>query len=175
MKHTVCSSLVLFLSLSAGGCKTGVIGAEACRKVEVARCEAASGCELIGSLSECKRFAHDNCLHGFAANTDPRPSDADNCVDALHAASECVAAHGNVPPSKCKDERLLESQAATVCDFVISPELTPQCAFVVPAVEEPKSKTKTTPAAEPETPEEEEEEENVPDASAESVADAVSE
>jgi hypothetical protein len=107
-------------------------------------------------------------LHGFGAETDPRPSDVDNCVEALHAASECVAAHGNIPPSRCKDDRLTDSRAATVCDFAISPELTPQCEFLVEPPAEPATKSKGK-AVEPEP------EASAEDAGTKSIADAASE
>ena len=123
MKHSARTCLLFLTSLAVWGCKTGAIGVEACRKVEYARCEAANSCGLVGSLSECVRFAHDNCLHGFGADTDPRASDVDLCVAALQAAHACVADQGNVTPARCDNELLSENQAAKVCDFVISRSL----------------------------------------------------
>jgi hypothetical protein len=171
MKSSFRPSVVFLTSLALWGCKTGAIGVEACRKVEAARCEAANSCGLVGSLTECIRFSHDNCLHGFGANADPRPSDVDSCVEALQAANQCVIERGDVTPAQCKNELLSDSRADKICNFVISPELTPQCLFLAPDSEEAEPTKKPTESKTPE----EEEEPSPEDAGAASNADAASE
>jgi hypothetical protein len=132
----------VWLSIGLFGCGTNAVGVEACRKIESARCEAASPCGLLsekgGGVEECKRFARDNCLHGTGLRAEPGDVAVAECVKALELAGKCAADRNpEYSPSRCNMTVFGKSSANEICEIVSEPERTPQCAFLVPdAVQE---------------------------------------
>jgi hypothetical protein len=104
---------VLATALFAIGCGTDAQGTEACRRIEQARCQRARVlCPELGihddpSLTECLGAARDRCLHGLPVS-DPGSTLVDRCVASV-------------------------SQTQT-CDVVLSPEKSPECAFLTPEI-----------------------------------------
>jgi hypothetical protein len=106
----VAIAVALTAALGAAACGTDAGGVTACRKIEQARCRRAASCPELGlrspdGVEECVQLARDRCLHGLAV-ADPGPPAIAACVSAIE-------------------------QAAT-CDIVLTPEITPACAFLTP-------------------------------------------
>lgn len=116
---------VTLAAVALGGafaCGTDPVGVETCRRIEFARCENAPACNVSlerpvhrgdspsDDVGACKRYYDTACLHGLAAPTDPGGPQVQACVDAI-----------NTGP----------------CEWVVSPELAPACAFLVPPAPPP--------------------------------------
>ena len=100
----------------AGGCSTGAVGVDACKKIEEARCRQAASCPSIdldrpyaasgSSVDACIRYYDIDCLHGLAIGSEPTDSQVGGCVSAIQ-----------------KDG----------CSVVAKPESDPACTWLVPA------------------------------------------
>jgi hypothetical protein len=118
------------------GCGSEAVGTDECRSVEYARCAAGQYCDLrldsAAKVTECQRYARDNCLHGLASGETPHPSDLDHCVAAIKAAGTCARRQGSKTlASDCTAlEGSLASGRTTVCDVVLDPENTSECGFL---------------------------------------------
>jgi hypothetical protein len=143
-------SAVLAAACALSACDTDAQGVEDCRDVERARCEAARHCDVgIDSpedVEACKRFARDNCLHGFEVEDTASSSEVRSCVESIQAAGACAEAGGRQALARpCKG--LLENIAwgRTACEVVDRPELAPACQFLVAEPPEDEDAGRTPP------------------------------
>lgn len=105
---------VVSLALFAA-CGTDASGVETCRKIETARCERAPSCgvsldtppHVAKQVDGCIDYYHDACLHGLTV-ADPGTQAADSCVTVITDGS---------------------------CDYVLHPELAPECSFLQTAAD----------------------------------------
>ena len=112
--HSVPAGTACFMTRRAssghnGRRGTAIVGIDACRSIEQARCQKAPSCPTLGittaqGVEECAQFARDRCLHGTAV-ADPGPAAIDACVKAI--ASD------------------------TTCSVVTTPETAPACSFLL--------------------------------------------
>ena len=112
-----------------GGCSTEPINVEGCRSIENARCESAGYCPNFPNfdVDGCKRFYHDQCLHGLSASEDPGEPNIEACVQAIKQAGEC-AKNNN---TSC--EVVYETaKVSAPCDLIERPEKYTACSFLVP-------------------------------------------
>lgn len=112
----ICAGVVLAFAFACG---TDPVGVETCKRIETVRCESAPACGLdLGrpvhrgddpksAVAACIRYYEDACLHGLEIANDPGSSstEANKCVDAIINGS---------------------------CDVVRTPEIHPDCAWLVP-------------------------------------------
>jgi len=119
------------LGLAAiGACGTDAVGVSECRDIENVRCEAGAYCTDFRNISACRRFQRDHCLHGLRVEDIP-PSQTQACIETLRRAGECARDRGPATaPGSCASS--IESSAQNVCDVVLQPELSEDCAFLVP-------------------------------------------
>jgi hypothetical protein len=120
-------------------CDTDAVGVQDCRDIERARCDAARFCDMRivsdDEVAACKRFARDNCLHGFEVADTPSSTELRQCVQVIEAAGACAEQGGaEVLVAACNPrtrglERVSGRRAA--CEVVASPEFAPQCHFLV--------------------------------------------
>ncbi|NRA35027.1 MAG: hypothetical protein HRU17_16995 [Polyangiaceae bacterium] len=82
---------VLIGLCATAGCETDAVGVEACRSIELARCQARVNCDQIeqSELDPCERYARDHCLHGIALEAAPDQADVDECVEAVNDTANC--------------------------------------------------------------------------------------
>lgn len=131
--------LLAVLWAVASGCGTEGVGVSACRQIESARCEAALPCGEVRSVAECQRFARDNCLHGLALKDEPTNVEVTDCADAIRLAGTCADERGkSAAPASCSKKTFGKASATKICQIVVEPERTPQCAFLVPEESEPE-------------------------------------
>jgi hypothetical protein len=113
-----------------GACGTDAEGVSECRDIEYVRCEAGAYCSEFRNVSACRRFTRDHCLHGLSVGDVPA-SQTQACVEALRRAGDCAREQGpTTDPDACASN--IESNADTICDVVLRPELAEACAFIVP-------------------------------------------
>lgn len=127
--------------LAGSGCTVDAVGLDSCRKIEQQRCEAAPSCAglKVTDVTSCKRYYRDQCLHGLAVDTDPGGPVVDKCVAAIKAAGACAA---SAPDAPCAGVALTAAKPnASACDVVTYPEISADCAWLIPAAPAP------TPAA----------------------------
>lgn len=117
-------------------CNTSAVGIDECRRIEYARCEAAVRCPSefdVTSVSACKRFYRDQCLHGLAVSSTPSKPDVDDCIDVIGRLADCSKKSGeNSPIVQCGKLTSTDPDVVTVCELMRKPQVTPQCAFLVP-------------------------------------------
>jgi hypothetical protein len=106
--------LAFAFATMSGACGTDVVGTDACRRIEQARCRKAVACPELGlrtdSVELCVQFARNHCLHGLAV-ADPGPTVVDPCVKAI--------------------------EQANTCEIIAAPESSPACAFLRPTPQQP--------------------------------------
>jgi hypothetical protein len=110
------------------GCSVNPVGADACRSVEYARCEAAQGCTnvVVKDVEECKRFYRDQCLHGLQAAVEPGAPVVDRCVQTIKQVGDCAKqGEGN----ECA-KTFHASESA--CSLLEHPELLEACTWLIP-------------------------------------------
>jgi hypothetical protein len=131
--RAVAASLAAFALAEVSGCGTDAVGVERCRTIELARCDAAKACGTIDDVEACRRFYHDQCLHGLPG-ADPGVNAAKACGAMLERATACANEGGpEVALADCADPVTSEpSVAAGVCELVASPELAGECRFLDP-------------------------------------------
>ncbi len=119
------------------GCGPDAAGVDDCRKIEDARCEAASHCGdrfSITDVDECKRFYRNQCLHGLATGKGPAAGQTAACVRVIQTAGACAAQNSPTTAlAACGDPTLAAEtnpDLVDVCKVVVSPELTAECAFL---------------------------------------------
>jgi hypothetical protein len=139
LSATLLSALGAFSLVTASGCGTDVIGIEACRDIENARCEASLPCGVVTDVAACKRFYRDQCLHGLSA---PLPAGASvaQCVSVIRAAGRCAADDPEIALSACNENETVTEPAPGLtgaCDVVRLPERAAECAFLAPDLEVP--------------------------------------
>jgi hypothetical protein len=127
----------VWVSVALGtGCGPDAAGVDDCRKIENARCEAASHCGdrfSITDVDECKRFYRNQCLHGFATGKGPGAGQVAACVRTIQAAGACAAQNSPTATlTACGDPLASETnpELADVCAVVVTPEKTAECAFL---------------------------------------------
>jgi hypothetical protein len=130
---------VIWTGVVFSACDTDAVGVEDCRDIERARCEAARFCDLRIQSDEdveaCKRFARDNCLHGLEVDDTPSSTDLSRCVDVIQAAGACAQESGaealvsDCVPRTQGLQRVNGLYGA--CEVVATPEVAPQCQFLV--------------------------------------------
>lgn len=124
------AALCAFTLVSAPGCGTDARGIDDCRNIEEARCEAAKNCGLgITDVDACRRFYRDQCLHGLPVDSPGAPAVA-ACVSLIRSAGTCATSPDTLL-SDCSPP-ISEPKLTKACEIVASPELTTQCAFLVP-------------------------------------------
>lgn len=122
---------LLGVALGVAGCGTDAIGVSECRAIERARCNAAVACGYP-SAEECRRLQRDQCLHGVAAAS-VSSVEADACARDIERAGSCAAAAGPATSAAaCTPPITTDVATRSACDVVLSPELTPSCAFLAP-------------------------------------------
>lgn len=111
-----------------GGCSTEPVNVEGCRSIEDTRCEVAGFCPNYPNfdVEGCKRFYHDQCLHGLSSTDDPGEPNIERCVAAIRKAGECARKQVSEP---CNVG--LET-VASPCDMIEHPENYVACSFLVP-------------------------------------------
>jgi len=128
----------LWACIGLVACATDAVGVDSCRKIEYARCDAASHCPTtFGSKinpSACRLFYRDHCLHGLSYD-DPGAVQVGDCVRDIVALGACAADSQadpeNATPSSCDLEiQSLDSQITTACGLIAQPQSIPSCAFL---------------------------------------------
>ena len=129
----------LWACIGLVACATEAIGVDSCRKIEYARCDAASHCPGTFSSkinpSACRLFYRDHCLHGLSY-ADPGVSKVGKCVDDIVSLGECAAAEGedaallSNPSCDLGDIQSLDSRVTTACGLISQPQSIPSCAFL---------------------------------------------
>ncbi|HEY8040638.1 MAG TPA: hypothetical protein VIF15_12620 [Polyangiaceae bacterium] len=98
----------------AAACGTDAAGIDQCKAIEEARCQQAPNCPQItleppyhtsgNDVDACIRFYDVACLHGLASGNVPSTTQLNACVKAIQSS----------------------------CDYVVAPENSPDCAFLIP-------------------------------------------
>jgi hypothetical protein len=121
----------------SSGCGSDAAGVDDCRKIEYARCDAASHCGdrfAITDVDECKRFYRNQCLHGLASGKSPGTGQVAACVKIIQTAGSCAAQHDpKTALAACGDPTLAaetDPSLLDVCTVVAKPELTAECWFL---------------------------------------------
>ncbi len=119
-------------AILSAGCGPTAVGVEACRKIEDARCDAASACGLSkDQIEDCKLFYQDQCLHGIE-NSAHRPTETEvnTCIASVKATGAC-ASGGVLTMKACVDAPVLdEAQGTAPCDIIlVSAHQLTACAF----------------------------------------------
>jgi hypothetical protein len=141
VRHVVialASGTCSFALASAVSCSTDAVGVDDCRKIEEARCEAASHCEgdlQVDDVDACKRYYRDQCLHGLAVESSPGAPAVSRCVSAIQAAGNCAASDPDISAAECAEvagalDAPGDDRIETACDVVRYPELIPECDFL---------------------------------------------
>ena len=119
-------------------CATEAVGVDSCRKIEYARCDAASHCPSTFGVvdpSACRRFYRDHCLHGLAV-PDPGSGKLKQCTDAISQLGECAAdANGqdaDLATCEAFKSTSLDSSITTACGLLSQPEKISTCMFLSP-------------------------------------------
>ena len=113
-------------------CGTDAVAVDACREVELARCEAGVACGLIEDVVACERGIETRCLHGVATETGPGRVSLQRCGDAIRAAGECAERlDEEASPCECRELPTPSTLAETVCDLVLEPERLAECRFLL--------------------------------------------
>jgi hypothetical protein len=133
LPRAFCIALVLALGVLHGAaCDPSIVGIDACRQIEQARCESAPACGIdlaqpvhrgdtpADAVAACTRYYKDACLHGLSTTVEPQANAVQSCVDVI------------VDPK-------------TSCDVVRNPQIHPSCAFLTPPA--PPVAANTTDAA----------------------------
>ena len=129
-------------------CATEATGVDACRRIESARCEAASKCGFSSSdVDRCLDFYRDQCLRGIEnADHVPQENETRECINAVQATATCAEA---------KKPTMHDCTAAVVAD-ASEADLTPcqilldqvhqlrSCAFVAAPANPSSSTTQAT-------------------------------
>ena len=88
------AALALIAGASYPACSTKAVGVDECRRIEYARCEAASNCPDQFSVKDvelCRLFYRDHCLHGLPASSAPTGAAVRLCIEAINDLSKCAA------------------------------------------------------------------------------------
>jgi hypothetical protein len=135
-RSPVLAAVGLSIALGAG-CGADAVGVDDCRKIEKARCEAASHCGdrfSITDVDACKRFYRNQCLHGLETGKSPGAGQVAACVRVIQTAGACAAQNSPTTTlAACGDPTLAnetDPQLVNVCKVVETPELTVECAFL---------------------------------------------
>jgi hypothetical protein len=148
--RTVAVVFVVGWLLQAGGCGTDAVGVSSCRDIELARCDAAASCGTVDDAAECRRFYHDQCLHGLPVS-DPGRSAVSECVEMLERARVCADEDRETQLGDCSLEVTRgATAAATACELVAAPELASECRFLAPDAEVPEPNQGGAPNQDPE-------------------------
>jgi hypothetical protein len=126
------------LSVALGAaCGSDPVGVDDCRKIENARCDAASHCGdrlKVTDVDECQRFYRNQCLHGLATAKNPGPGQVAACVRIIQTAGSCAAQNSPTTALAACGDATLASETdpalVDVCKVVESPELTAECSFL---------------------------------------------
>lgn len=133
--------LLTLASTLLPSCATEATGVEICRKIEYARCDAASSCPAtFGAINaaECHRFYRDQCLHGLASGSDPKLADVNSCVSAIQALGSCAASGGLDEATLAQCTLAIPGQAwppaadtaIKACALIAQPEAISACSFL---------------------------------------------
>lgn len=126
----------LLLGSIPTSCNTSAVGVDECRRIENARCEAAVRCPGefdVSSVSACKRFYRDHCLHGLAVSSVPSKPDVDDCIATIGALADCARQKGETSQvTQCGSLTSTDPDVKTVCELMRKPQASPDCSFLVP-------------------------------------------
>jgi hypothetical protein len=134
LKSSVRAVAVAFVALCllpGGGCGTDAVGVESCRDIELARCNAAATCGTVEDAASCRRFYHDQCLHGLPV-PDPGKNLVRDCVEMIERAHACAVEGRDTALADCALEVSSQAAVSTVCELVKAPELGSECHFLAP-------------------------------------------
>jgi hypothetical protein len=135
----VISALAAFALSSSSGCGTAAIGVDACRDVELARCDAAKYCGTVDDVASCRRFYRDHCLHGLKDGTkEPTDDQVKDCVAAIKEAGECAKKGAHTPLEECRPKISSDRGATEACDLILAPEYNDDCTWLGPKGDLPK-------------------------------------
>jgi hypothetical protein len=128
----VAAGLAGGLGALAAACGTDAVGVDACKQIELARCDVAPVCKADFDVDHCHAVYRDQCLHGIE-NVDHPPSDAEvsDCVAAIQAVAGC-ARRGDANMSVCPVPVVNTVLPATLspCDVILSnAHLLERCSF----------------------------------------------
>ena len=129
--RAVAVAFVALCLLPGGGCGTDAVGVESCRDIERARCDAAATCGTVDDAASCRRFYHDQCLHGLPV-PDPGKYLVQGCVEMIERARACAVAGPETALADCALEVTSQASVSTVCELVAAPELGSECRFLAP-------------------------------------------
>lgn len=142
----VAAALLPVLAWIGPGCGTDAVGIEACRQIELTRCDVAPVCagfegsapiETEEQVANCRNFYRDHCLLGLEnAEAPPGQGDVDACVAAIQRTADCGSPQRSTI-GECGVE-LREGEDATdaPCQVLQDPERLRACAWLEPAPEE---------------------------------------
>jgi hypothetical protein len=88
----------------AVACSQGVVGVDACKQIEHARCYWIEQCysdasnyglptrrsDSTSPVDDCFRYYDDACEHGLVTNVPPTSDQVNLCVDAINTATDCT-------------------------------------------------------------------------------------
>jgi hypothetical protein len=126
------TGLSAFAVTTSAGCGTDAVGIDACRDIEIARCEAAQHCGRVDDVAACRRFYRDHCLHGLRTGIEVPPEDEVNrCVATIKKAGECAKGDRQALLDECEPTVTRDSRGADyACDIVLYPEWATECSFL---------------------------------------------
>lgn len=128
----VAVTLAVGLGALAASCGTDAVGIEACRQIELARCDEAPACQADFEVERCHELYRDQCLHGIENSSHP-PSDAEisDCVGAIKEVGACTK-EGAANMKDCPVALVESVLPATIspCDILLSnAHLLQKCSF----------------------------------------------
>lgn len=130
--RAVAAVLVAHCLLQVGGCGTDAVGVDACQDIELSRCDAAAACGTIDDAAACRRFYHDQCLHGLPV-PNPGQSAVTACVAMIERARVCAAEGGpEAELGECRESVSSAAAVTGVCELVATPEFGAECRFLDP-------------------------------------------
>jgi hypothetical protein len=112
-------ALALGIAPVAGACGSAGVGVNACKTIEQARCRQVPSCPNVevappdwytsgSAVDACIRYYDTECLHGLSNATNPSSLEVSQCVAAINAS----------------------------CDVVAAPQASPSCSWLVPPQDE---------------------------------------
>lgn len=142
----VVAALLPIAAWIAPGCGTDAVGIEACRQIELARCDVAPRCagfegspaiETEEQVANCRNFYRDHCLLGLEnAEAEPGQGDIDACVAAIERTAECGSPRSSTMAECGVELRAGEDGALAPCRVLQEPERLQACRWLEPAEED---------------------------------------
>lgn len=130
-------------------CDNGATGVDACRSIELERCQLVVGCpgspvEDDTDIEYCQVFYRDECMHGMPDGLDPDQGTVEACLEALRAARACWDSGLTLGPCVAAAEEAGTTPATPIsgvgedttgCQAIQAPEILQACSFLDPPEE----------------------------------------